>query len=99
MTGHGFQLIAPSRFGYLRSALPDNLTTAMQADAYVRERRLTIWTAATRSRRLRVSKNAGRSAVCLVMTAQSACRPLSVKDCILEGLVRGCEICEVEITA
>lgn len=34
MTGHGYQLIAPSRFGYLRSTLPDNLTTAMQADAY-----------------------------------------------------------------
>lgn len=34
MIVHGFQLIAPSRFGYLRSSLPDNLTTAMQADAY-----------------------------------------------------------------
>jgi 2-hydroxy-6-oxonona-2,4-dienedioate hydrolase len=34
MTGSGFQLIAPSRFGYLRSTMPDNLTTAMQADAY-----------------------------------------------------------------
>lgn len=34
MTGSGFQLIAPSRFGYLRSALPVNLTTAMQADAF-----------------------------------------------------------------
>jgi 2-hydroxy-6-oxonona-2,4-dienedioate hydrolase len=34
MTDHGYQLIAPSRFGYLRSALPNNLTTAMQADAY-----------------------------------------------------------------
>jgi 2-hydroxy-6-oxonona-2,4-dienedioate hydrolase len=34
MTAHGFQLIAPSRFGYLRSVLPNNLTTAMQADAY-----------------------------------------------------------------
>jgi hypothetical protein len=31
----GFQLIAPSRFGYLRSTLPSNATTAMQADAYV----------------------------------------------------------------
>jgi 2-hydroxy-6-oxonona-2,4-dienedioate hydrolase len=38
MTGelaqHGYQLIAPSRFGYLRSTLPADLTTAMQADAY-----------------------------------------------------------------
>jgi pimeloyl-ACP methyl ester carboxylesterase len=32
---HGFRLIAPSRFGYLRSSLPTNLRTAMQADAYV----------------------------------------------------------------
>jgi 2-hydroxy-6-oxonona-2,4-dienedioate hydrolase len=32
---HGYQLIAPSRFGYLRSASPANLTVAMQADAYV----------------------------------------------------------------
>ena len=32
---HGNRLIAPSRFGYLRSSLPDHLTTAMQADAYV----------------------------------------------------------------
>ncbi len=32
---HGYRLIAPSRFGYLRSALPAHLTTAMQADAYV----------------------------------------------------------------
>ncbi len=31
----GYQLIAPSRFGYLRSSLPAHLTTAMQADAYV----------------------------------------------------------------
>jgi len=30
----GYQLIAPSRFGYLRSTLPGNPTTAMQADAY-----------------------------------------------------------------
>jgi pimeloyl-ACP methyl ester carboxylesterase len=38
MTGelarHGYQLIAPSRFGYLRSSLPAAPTTAMQADAY-----------------------------------------------------------------
>lgn len=38
MTGaladYGYRLIAPSRFGYLRSASPANLTTAMQADAY-----------------------------------------------------------------
>jgi pimeloyl-ACP methyl ester carboxylesterase len=34
LAGHGYQLIAPSRFGYLRSTLPGNLTTAMQADAY-----------------------------------------------------------------
>jgi len=34
MAGSGYQLIAPSRFGYLRSTMPDNLTTAMQADAY-----------------------------------------------------------------
>ncbi len=34
MAGHGYQLIAPSRFGYLRSAMPGNPTTAMQADAY-----------------------------------------------------------------
>jgi 2-hydroxy-6-oxonona-2,4-dienedioate hydrolase len=38
MTGalaeRGYQLIAPSRFGYLRSTLPGDLTTAMQADAY-----------------------------------------------------------------
>jgi len=31
----GYRLIAPSRFGYLRSAFPPHLTTAMQADAYV----------------------------------------------------------------
>jgi pimeloyl-ACP methyl ester carboxylesterase len=39
MTGslaeRGYRLIAPSRFGYLRSTLPDRPTTAMQADAYV----------------------------------------------------------------
>jgi 2-hydroxy-6-oxonona-2,4-dienedioate hydrolase len=35
MAKRGYRLIAPSRFGYLRSALPDKLTTAMQADAYV----------------------------------------------------------------
>jgi 2-hydroxy-6-oxonona-2,4-dienedioate hydrolase len=34
LAGRGYQLIAPSRFGYLRSALPGDLTTAMQADAY-----------------------------------------------------------------
>lgn len=32
---HGYRLIAPSRFGYLRSSLPTHLTTTMQADAYV----------------------------------------------------------------
>jgi 2-hydroxy-6-oxonona-2,4-dienedioate hydrolase len=32
---HGHRLIAPSRFGYLRSSLPTKATTAMQADAYV----------------------------------------------------------------
>jgi 2-hydroxy-6-oxonona-2,4-dienedioate hydrolase len=31
----GFRLIAPSRFGYLRSSLPARLTTEMQADAFV----------------------------------------------------------------
>jgi 2-hydroxy-6-oxonona-2,4-dienedioate hydrolase len=31
----GFRLIAPSRFGYLRSSRPAQLTTEMQADAYV----------------------------------------------------------------
>jgi 2-hydroxy-6-oxonona-2,4-dienedioate hydrolase len=30
----GYRLIVPSRFGYLRSALPERLTVAMQADAY-----------------------------------------------------------------
>jgi 2-hydroxy-6-oxonona-2,4-dienedioate hydrolase len=34
VTGRGYRLIAPSRFGYLRSTLPGHLTTAMQADAY-----------------------------------------------------------------
>jgi pimeloyl-ACP methyl ester carboxylesterase len=38
MTGaiaaRGYRLIAPSRFGYLRSSLPTDLTTSMQADAY-----------------------------------------------------------------
>jgi 2-hydroxy-6-oxonona-2,4-dienedioate hydrolase len=34
LAGSGYRLIAPSRFGYLRSTLPGNLTTAMQADAY-----------------------------------------------------------------
>src|ERR1022692_5040881 len=35
IVGRGYRLIAPSRFGYLRSTLPANPTTAMQADAYV----------------------------------------------------------------
>jgi pimeloyl-ACP methyl ester carboxylesterase len=35
MAARGYRLIVPSRFGYLRSAMPGNLTTAMQADAYV----------------------------------------------------------------
>ncbi len=39
MTGavadRGYRLIAPSRFGYLRSTLPAGPTTAMQADAFV----------------------------------------------------------------
>jgi pimeloyl-ACP methyl ester carboxylesterase len=39
MTGslswHGYRLIVPSRFGYLRSTMPEKPTTAMQADAYV----------------------------------------------------------------
>jgi len=30
----GYRLIVPSRFGYLRSTLPANSTTSMQADAY-----------------------------------------------------------------
>jgi pimeloyl-ACP methyl ester carboxylesterase len=34
MAGRGYRLIVPSRFGYLRSTFPANLTTAMQADAY-----------------------------------------------------------------
>lgn len=34
LAGQGYQLIAPSRFGYLRSTLPAAPTTAMQADAY-----------------------------------------------------------------
>jgi 2-hydroxy-6-oxonona-2,4-dienedioate hydrolase len=34
LAGRGYRLIAPSRFGYLGSTLPGNLTTAMQADAY-----------------------------------------------------------------
>ena len=33
-TGRGYRLIAPSRFGYLRSTLPGHRTAAMQADAY-----------------------------------------------------------------
>ena len=35
MAERGFRLIAPSRFGYLRSSLPAHLTTEMQADAFV----------------------------------------------------------------
>ncbi|MHB8419918.1 MAG: alpha/beta fold hydrolase [Myxococcales bacterium] len=35
VTGHGYRIIAPSRFGYLRSRAPDNPTAALQADAYV----------------------------------------------------------------
>jgi pimeloyl-ACP methyl ester carboxylesterase len=34
LAGREYQLIAPSRFGYLRSTFPGSLTTAMQADAY-----------------------------------------------------------------
>ena len=34
LVGHEYRLIAPSRFGYLRSSLPPDLTVAMQADAY-----------------------------------------------------------------
>lgn len=33
LAGHGFRVIAPSRFGYLRSAMPDGATPEMQADA------------------------------------------------------------------
>jgi len=36
LAGRGYRVIAPSRFGYLRSDLPQGLTTEMQADAYVR---------------------------------------------------------------
>lgn len=32
--GGGFQVIAPSRFGYLRTPLPEGATVARQADAY-----------------------------------------------------------------
>jgi pimeloyl-ACP methyl ester carboxylesterase len=35
MATRGYRLIVPSRFGYLRSTMPSNPTTAMQADAYV----------------------------------------------------------------
>jgi len=31
---HGFRVIAPSRFGYLRTPLPQNASVAAQADAY-----------------------------------------------------------------
>ena len=34
MAARGYRLIVPSRFGYLHSTLPANLTTAIQADAY-----------------------------------------------------------------
>lgn len=34
MADHGYRIIAPSRFGYLRSSMPAGATTAMQADAY-----------------------------------------------------------------
>ena len=34
LAGRGYRLIAPSRFGYLRSTMPGKLTTAMQANAY-----------------------------------------------------------------
>jgi 2-hydroxy-6-oxonona-2,4-dienedioate hydrolase len=34
LAGRGYRLIAPSRFGYLRSSMPDHPTVAMQADAY-----------------------------------------------------------------
>jgi 2-hydroxy-6-oxonona-2,4-dienedioate hydrolase len=34
MARRGYRLIAPSRFGYLRSTMPGNLTAPMQADAY-----------------------------------------------------------------
>ena len=34
MLGDGYQLIIPSRFGYLRTPLPDNASPATQADAH-----------------------------------------------------------------
>jgi pimeloyl-ACP methyl ester carboxylesterase len=34
LAGRGYRLVAPSRFGYLGSILPSNLTTSMQANAY-----------------------------------------------------------------
>ena len=34
LAGHEYRIIAPSRFGYLRSAMPLNATTEMQADAF-----------------------------------------------------------------
>jgi 2-hydroxy-6-oxonona-2,4-dienedioate hydrolase len=34
LAGRGYQLIAPSRFGYLRSTMPANAATATQAEAY-----------------------------------------------------------------
>lgn len=35
LAAFGYRLIAPSRFGYLGSVLPDRLSTGKQADAYV----------------------------------------------------------------
>jgi 2-hydroxy-6-oxonona-2,4-dienedioate hydrolase len=35
LAASGFRLIAPSRFGYLRSVMPANASTAAQADAFV----------------------------------------------------------------
>lgn len=34
LLGEGFQVITPSRFGYLRTPLPEHATVASQADAY-----------------------------------------------------------------
>lgn len=34
LAGQGYRVIAPSRFGYLRSAMSEGLTTERQADAY-----------------------------------------------------------------
>ncbi|WP_163272558.1 alpha/beta fold hydrolase [Chelativorans alearense] len=35
LADHGFRLIAPSRFGYLRTPAPEGFTLVQQADAYV----------------------------------------------------------------